>query len=115
MAGRRTKEVTSLIESESWRLRTEKMLTHQAITDEINRRYLPDAPIDRSTVSKALKRVEKRVLDEAEETVARLKVEHTATLEHAAAELLVAFEESKQNAKKAISNRRITAGARKPP
>lgn len=98
-----SREVTRQIESDSWELRLQG-LSHQQIADRIGR--------DRSTVSKALKRVEKRVLREMQADVALVKARQTAMLEHIAGQALQAWEESKKTkrfVKRATERERIEA------
>ena len=82
-------EVAREREARAWELK------QQLWTDE---RIAAELGVDRSTVTKALQRVERRVLAHLEDSISQLKVRQTAQLEYLAAEAVSAWEASKRPA-----------------
>lgn len=111
----RKKEETLLMEAEAWRLRTKRGMTHQEITDEINRLHFADKPYARPSISRALNRTANRFVQERNGYIEQYKVEHTETLEHIAFDLLEAIEKSKGASKKAIRTTRKVPGKKDQP
>lgn len=92
------KEITQHREMRAFELR-QQLWTHERIAKELG--------VERSAVTKMLKRISRRYSDKLEEEVKRIRAEHTLHLEHMADEAMQAWVSSKQPAKDA--RRRKTA------
>ena len=96
---RYSRQLTRTIEKEAWRLRVDEGLSHQGIADRLSAIYtqsLKGRNISRSTITKALHRVEQRLLEEMGADVLRLKLNHTARLEQLYQECQTALAESRE-------------------
>lgn len=89
MAARPPLQVTRNREKEAWELR-QRFWTEQRIADHLG--------IERSTVSKMLDRVERRLAEELAQAALPIKSRQTAQLEHIASEAYEAWERSKEPA-----------------
>jgi hypothetical protein len=95
------KEVARERERRAWELR-QKFWTHERIAAELG--------VDRSTVTKMLARVSRRILDTMQSEVAAMKAEQVSQLTFIADEAMQAWNASKQPAKEA---RKLTRKTRK--
>jgi DNA-binding MarR family transcriptional regulator len=95
------KEITQHHEMRAFELR-QQLWTHERIAKELG--------VERSTVTKMLKRINKRYSDKLEDEVKRIRAEHTLHLEHMADEAMQAWLASKQPAKDARRRKTVRRG-----
>ncbi len=81
------REVVLKREADAWEMRTTKWLTHQEIAQKLE--------VDRSTVTRILKRISKRVNSKLDQLVTEEKIKQIETYNYMVKEALHAWEESK--------------------
>ena len=99
MAARPLIEVTAQNEREAWRLRTVERLTEPEIAGRLG--------VSQSTVSRMLRRVEKRLAREFAEQAERVKARQAALLDHVVSEALAGWERSTDDA---VTERSVSDG-----
>ncbi len=95
------KEITQHREMRAFELR-QQLWTHERIAKDLG--------VERSAVTKMLKRINKRYSDRLAEEVKRIRAEHTLHLEHMADEAMQAWIASKQPAKDARRRKTVRRG-----
>jgi len=98
-----------LIEEIAWKAHCLKRMSQHEIAQLLLTDY--GIIVDRSTISRSLKRAAGRVIDANKKRIEDMKAAQTTTLEHIARESLEAWEASKAHRKKVSQKREELAGA----